>query len=263
MARAMSFDRIVVVDWSAHSTPKVGADSIWLAVDDRRSLVVENPATRADASHRLTSIVEAAVDSTTLIGVDFSLGYPIGTAQSARLHRPAVARRVDAPRRLDRRRRTQSQQPLRSRGGEQCVDRGRSRAVLGVPAEPTGRALPVEHQARTHGRPPARVAARGIGPAQQRSATLLVVAVARCGCGGEPEPAGHPGTGTAPPAVPATCGRLAVHHRPRAPSAAFRTGGRRRDLADPRHRHRHDGAGARCPPGRRRRDVVAWTRPSR
>jgi len=82
MARAMSFDRIVVVDWSAHSTPKVGADSIWLAVDDRRSLVVENPATRADASHRLTSIAEAAVDSTTLIGVDFSLGYPIGTARA-------------------------------------------------------------------------------------------------------------------------------------------------------------------------------------
>lgn len=81
------FDRIVVVDWSAHSSPKVGADSIWMAIDHRDSVVpdqvvVENPATRAAASARLTAIVEAAVDSTTLIGVDFSLGYPVGTARA-------------------------------------------------------------------------------------------------------------------------------------------------------------------------------------
>jgi len=82
MAHAVSFDRIVVVDWSANSAPKIGADSIWLAHDDDGSVVVENPATRADAFGRLTSIVEAAVDSTTLIGVDFSLGYPAGTARA-------------------------------------------------------------------------------------------------------------------------------------------------------------------------------------
>ena len=82
MAPAVSFDRIVVVDWSAHSVPKVGADSIWLAIDDRGTLAVENPATRAGAAGRLTSIVEAAGDSTTLIGVDFSLGYPAGTARA-------------------------------------------------------------------------------------------------------------------------------------------------------------------------------------
>jgi len=82
MAPAVSFDRIVVVDWSAHSVPKVGADSIWLAIDDRGTLAVENPATRAAAAGRVTSIVEAAGDSTTLIGVDFSLGYPAGTARA-------------------------------------------------------------------------------------------------------------------------------------------------------------------------------------
>jgi len=81
------FDRIVVVDWSAHSSPKVGVDSIWMAIDDGgsvvpASVVLENPATRAAASAQLTSIVEAAVDSTTLIGVDFSLGYPAGTARA-------------------------------------------------------------------------------------------------------------------------------------------------------------------------------------
>jgi hypothetical protein len=87
MTHAVSFDRIVVIDWSAHSAPKVGADSIWLAIDDSvsvgaASMVVENPATRACASRRLTSIVGAAGDSTTLIGVDFSLGYPAGTARA-------------------------------------------------------------------------------------------------------------------------------------------------------------------------------------
>ncbi len=81
------FDRIVVVDWSAHSSPKLGADSIWMAIDDGRSavpgsVVLENPATRAAASAQLTSVVEAAGDSTTLIGVDFSLGYPAGTARA-------------------------------------------------------------------------------------------------------------------------------------------------------------------------------------
>ncbi len=87
-----TFDRIVVVDWSAHSLPKVGADSIWLAIDDRvsvgpgsaepRPALVENPATRACALERLTSIIDADAGSTTLIGVDFSLGYPAGTARA-------------------------------------------------------------------------------------------------------------------------------------------------------------------------------------
>ncbi len=78
----MSFDQIVVVDWSAQSAPKTGVDSIWLALDDGTSVAVENPPTRAVASARLTSIVGAAVESTTLIGVDFSLGYPSGTARA-------------------------------------------------------------------------------------------------------------------------------------------------------------------------------------
>ena len=34
MASARSFDVIVIVDWSANSTPKVGADSIWVAEHD-------------------------------------------------------------------------------------------------------------------------------------------------------------------------------------------------------------------------------------
>jgi hypothetical protein len=30
------FDRFVVVDWSASSTPKLGRDSIWIGVSHRR-----------------------------------------------------------------------------------------------------------------------------------------------------------------------------------------------------------------------------------
>jgi precorrin-8X/cobalt-precorrin-8 methylmutase len=73
------FDRIVIVDWSANSRPKLGADSIWIADDDGSSTTVENLATRTQAFDRLCHIVDGAAGRT-LIGVDFSLGYPAGTA---------------------------------------------------------------------------------------------------------------------------------------------------------------------------------------
>ena len=77
----MSFDRIVVVDWSAQSAPKVGVDSIWLGIDDGGGMTVENLGTRRAAFDRLTSIVGEGSASSTLVGVDFSLGYPAGTAR--------------------------------------------------------------------------------------------------------------------------------------------------------------------------------------
>lgn len=73
------FDRFVVVDWSANSSPKRGRDSIWIAVSDGRRTTVENLSTRAEAEHRLGGIVDGSRDRRTLIGVDFSLGYPSGT----------------------------------------------------------------------------------------------------------------------------------------------------------------------------------------
>jgi precorrin-8X/cobalt-precorrin-8 methylmutase len=76
------FDRIVVVDWSANSTPKVGADSIWIADDDGATVDCHNPATRSAAFDHLVSIVEAGRHRQTLIGVDMSLGYPGGTAEA-------------------------------------------------------------------------------------------------------------------------------------------------------------------------------------
>jgi precorrin-8X/cobalt-precorrin-8 methylmutase len=76
------FDRIVVVDWSASSVPKRGRDSIWIAsatTGRSRAVVVANPATRSEA---IGSIRDLATDPAhrTLVGVDFSLGFPRGTA---------------------------------------------------------------------------------------------------------------------------------------------------------------------------------------
>lgn len=75
------FDRVVVVDWSANSTPKLGRDSIWIAVHDASddSSIVNLP-TRAAAIEFLTDLIETDPPRSTLIGVDFSLGYPAGTA---------------------------------------------------------------------------------------------------------------------------------------------------------------------------------------
>jgi hypothetical protein len=75
------FDRYVVVDWSANSTPKLGADSIWVGVHDRGGQVsITNLATRHGAEAFLVELLEAEPVATTLVGVDFSLGYPAGTA---------------------------------------------------------------------------------------------------------------------------------------------------------------------------------------
>ncbi len=75
------FDRFVVVDWSASSTPKLGRDSVWIGVYDRLGDVsTTNLATRDAATAFLVDVIESDPSSRTLIGVDFSLGYPAGTA---------------------------------------------------------------------------------------------------------------------------------------------------------------------------------------
>jgi hypothetical protein len=75
------FDRFVVVDWSAQSTPKLGRDSIWIGVRDSAGEVsVTNLSTRSSAEAFLVDLFESEPTSSTLVGVDFSLGYPAGTA---------------------------------------------------------------------------------------------------------------------------------------------------------------------------------------
>jgi hypothetical protein len=75
------FDRFVVVDWSANSTPKLGRDSIWVAhLEVGGDTSVTNLATRREAEAFLGDLFDTEPTVTTLLGVDFSLGYPAGTA---------------------------------------------------------------------------------------------------------------------------------------------------------------------------------------
>ena len=76
----MNFDRVVVADWSASSRPVRGRDSIWIAVAECGSdaITTTNPSTRAEATAALFDVCRRP--GSTLLGVDFSLGYPAGTA---------------------------------------------------------------------------------------------------------------------------------------------------------------------------------------
>jgi hypothetical protein len=87
------FDNYVMVDWSAAAKPTTGADSIWIGVhrrDVRLQLRFEahNPPTRAAALEQLNAIL-ADFDKRgdrTLIGFDFPLGYPTGTAAALKFN---------------------------------------------------------------------------------------------------------------------------------------------------------------------------------
>jgi precorrin-8X/cobalt-precorrin-8 methylmutase len=92
------FDAHVMVDWSASSSAKTGADSIWIAGLQPQVL---NPATRQEAmdllADRLSDLM--AQGKTVLLGVDFGLGYPTGFAAKLEPKRPdwqAIWRRLGA-----------------------------------------------------------------------------------------------------------------------------------------------------------------------
>jgi hypothetical protein len=74
------FDRVVVVDWSASSRPVRGRDSIWIGVTEPPfdDVATSNPPTRSEACEVLERW--CGRPGRTLLGVDFSLGYPAGTA---------------------------------------------------------------------------------------------------------------------------------------------------------------------------------------
>jgi precorrin-8X/cobalt-precorrin-8 methylmutase len=82
------FDSYVMVDWSGAKQPCTGANSIWLHVLGRRQgrlerLALDNPPTRHTATRLLRSWLHhlAAEKRRVLVGFDFPLGYPRGTAQ--------------------------------------------------------------------------------------------------------------------------------------------------------------------------------------
>ena len=91
------FDTYVMVDWSAESRPKLGADSIWLAQLQRcadgtlAATEPVNPPTRAAASALLEALLDAelAARRRVLLGFDFPFGYPQGFAARLGLSGPA------------------------------------------------------------------------------------------------------------------------------------------------------------------------------
>jgi hypothetical protein len=84
---ARLFDAYVMVDWSASSTPKTGKDSIWIGVIKRDirfrpTFEAHNPPTRAAAMAVLREVLGdlRRRGERVLVGFDFPLGYPRGTA---------------------------------------------------------------------------------------------------------------------------------------------------------------------------------------
>ncbi|MEM9370922.1 MAG: hypothetical protein AAGA26_07175 [Pseudomonadota bacterium] len=81
------FDSYLIVDWSAASTPKRGADSIWWALHRRDGglQAIGNPTTRSEAVGTLTHLLAAEADlgNRVLAGFDFPFGYPCGFAERA------------------------------------------------------------------------------------------------------------------------------------------------------------------------------------
>ena len=83
------FDAYIMVDWSASSVPTRSKDSIWVGVldshsDGEVSFDAVNPETRLLARKLIEDVVARRTlrGDRVLLGFDFSLGYPAGTAEA-------------------------------------------------------------------------------------------------------------------------------------------------------------------------------------
>lgn len=95
------FQAYVMVDWSASSKPVTGADSIWIGVMKRNvrfqmAFEAHNPATRAAAEKLLEDILGdlRRKRERVLVGFDFPLGFPRGTAAALNLSGAAPWRQM-------------------------------------------------------------------------------------------------------------------------------------------------------------------------
>jgi len=86
------FQAYVMVDWSAASKPTTGADSIWIGVFKRNvrfqmAFEAHNPPTRAAAEQQLQAILDnlKLKRERVLVGFDFPLSFPRGTAAALQL----------------------------------------------------------------------------------------------------------------------------------------------------------------------------------
>ncbi len=89
------FQAYVMIDWSAASKPATGPDSICIAVLKRNvrfqmAFEAHNPATRVEAEKLLNGVLGdlRRKSERVLVGFDFPLGFPRGTAAALRLTGP-------------------------------------------------------------------------------------------------------------------------------------------------------------------------------
>ncbi|MDN5785667.1 molybdopterin-binding protein [Pseudorhodobacter sp.] len=79
----MSFDRVIVLDWSAAGKPTMGKDSIWIGIATPTGTTAENIATRHAAEKRLAALIAQSLDTgeSLLLACDFAFGAPQGLAR--------------------------------------------------------------------------------------------------------------------------------------------------------------------------------------
>ncbi len=84
------FDAYIMVDWSAAAKPATGANSVWIGILARDArLKFQFRAVNADTRPKATTFLLEMIEKLNrrgdkvLLGFDFSLGYPAGTADAA------------------------------------------------------------------------------------------------------------------------------------------------------------------------------------
>ncbi len=92
------FDAYMIVDWSAAAKPVTGANSIWIGVRARDArlkfqFTSVNPKTRLEARQFIGDMAEKLIarGDKVLIGFDFAMGYPSGTADAIGLTKDGKA----------------------------------------------------------------------------------------------------------------------------------------------------------------------------
>lgn len=90
--KARLFQAYVMVDWNAATKPTTGADSIWIGVLKRNvrfqmAFEAHNPSTRAEAEKLIGAILDdlKRKSERALVGFDFPLAFPRGTAAALKL----------------------------------------------------------------------------------------------------------------------------------------------------------------------------------
>jgi hypothetical protein len=96
------FQAYIMVDWSAAAKPATGADSIWIGMIKRNvrfqpTYEAHNPATRAEAEALLAGALGdfSKRNERVLVGFDFPLGFPAGTAAALKLEGPPWSALLD------------------------------------------------------------------------------------------------------------------------------------------------------------------------